>query len=128
MSNPNGKKGASYERLIADYLRDQWSEWIDRKVRTGAKDTGDIANFRLGPHRLVVECKNSVSYKELSGWLAEAAREAVHDGALAGIVVHKRLGKGAAGEQYVTLTLDNLLLILRAAQQVEALDTQNTLR
>lgn len=114
MTNRNGQKGSSFERLVADYLRDNWSEFIDRRVRTGAKDKGDVANFRVAGHRVVVEAKN-VQRTDLSGWVKEAAEEALNDGAVAGIVVHKARGKGRGGDQYVTMTLDSLLALLDVA-------------
>lgn len=115
MANPNGRKGSSFERVIADYLRDNWDDRIDRRVKTGAKDKGDIANFRIGRHRLVIECKN-VKAMNLSGWVGEAQEEALNDDAVAGVAVHKRRGKADGGEQFVTLTLADFLTIIRAAE------------
>lgn len=114
MANPNGRKGSSFERVVADYLIKAWDDRIDRRVKTGAKDKGDIANFRIGPHRLVIECKN-VKAMALSSWVEEARVEALNDGAIAGVVVHKRRGKGEAAEQFVTMTMDDFLAILHAA-------------
>lgn len=111
MANPNGRKGASHERQVADFLRDNWDDRIDRRVRTGAKDCGDIANFRLHNHRVVVECKNEKAIN-LAGWVTEAQQEAVNDGALCGIVVSKRKGKGDPADQYVVMTLGDLLKLL----------------
>jgi hypothetical protein len=48
----------------------------------------------------------------LAGWVAEAETERVNDGALAGVVVHKRRGKGHAGDQYVTMTLNDFVALL----------------
>ena len=112
--NRNGQKGSTFERLVADHLRDCWNDMIDRRVRTGSKDKGDIANFRVGGRRVVVEAKN-VQRTDLAGWIREAKAEALNDGAVAGIVVHKARGKGGGGDQYATMTLDDLLLLLRAA-------------
>lgn len=120
MSNPNGAKGASFERQTADYWRDHYDDRIDRRVRTGAKDKGDIANLRVGTHRIVVECKNTTR-ANLAGWVAEAQVEADNDGALCGIVVAKRKGKGQPEDQWVVMTQGDLLKLLRA------LETQNTL-
>lgn len=114
MTNRNGQRGASFERLVADYLRDNWDDRIDRRVRTGAKDKGDVAGFRVSGHRVVVEAKN-VRRTDLAGWVAEAKAEAANDGAVAGLVVHKARGKGQPGDQYVTATLADLLALLRAA-------------
>ena len=115
MSNRNQKRGSSFERSIADYLKDNWSRYIDRRVKTGAHDQGDIANFYIHDHEVVIECKN-VKAADLSGALGEAQREALNAGALAGVLVKKRHGKGAPDQQYVVTTLGDLLNILRAAQ------------
>ena len=51
--------GASFERLMADYFA--WAlsdDRIDRRVKTGAKDRGDIAGVRLRGERVVIECKD----------------------------------------------------------------------
>lgn len=115
MANPNGRKGASFERLIADYLGARTdSPYIDRRVKTGAADKGDIANFYVGSHKVVVECKN-LKRTDLAQGLTEAQKEAVNDGALAGIYVKKRRGKGKAEDQYAILTLGDLMTLLEAA-------------
>ncbi|WP_284984262.1 hypothetical protein [Arthrobacter sp. efr-133-TYG-118] len=103
--------GTSFERLIADYLAQEVDDRIDRRVKTGAADKGDIAGLRHHGHRLVIECKN-VAKTNLAGWVTEAQVEAGNDGALLGLVVHKRRGKGQPGDQYVTLTLSDLVKLL----------------
>jgi hypothetical protein len=127
MANPNGKKGAWFERETADYWRDNWDDRIDRRVKTGAKDKGDIANVRLGDHRIVVECKNvGTSQRDKDGnlrreqkynlatWIREAQEEAENDGALCGIVIAKRIGKGQPEDQYVIMTQGDLVKLLHA--------------
>lgn len=106
------RKGSAFERLIADalawHLRD---DRIDRRVKTGAHDKGDVANVRLpSGHRLVVECKNT-NRTELAQWVNEAAVERDNDAALAGVVIHKRRGHGDPLDQYVTMTMRDLVLI-----------------
>jgi hypothetical protein len=113
VSNPNGRKGASHERQTADYWRDNWDDRIDRRVRTGAKDKGDLANVRVRNHRIVVECKNTRAV-DLAGWIGEAQQEAINDEALIGIVVAKRKGKGNPEDQYVVLTQGDFLKLLAA--------------
>lgn len=105
------QKGSSFERLIADYLADKVDDRIDRRVKNGAKDRGDIGGLRHMGHRLVVECKNTA--KTLLGpWQAEAEVERGNDDALAGLIVHKRHGKGRAEDQWVTLTVGDLVALL----------------
>jgi hypothetical protein len=126
VSNPNGKKGAGFERQTADYWRDNWEWCIDRRVKTGAKDKGDLANVRVRGYRhqsglmvpetdrfrLVVECKNERGMN-LAGWVKEAQEEAVNDDALIGLVVAKRKGKGDPADQYVILTQGDLMKLLK---------------
>lgn len=119
MANPNGKKGSSFERLEADYFKEHWpdgaAEFIDRQVKVGSRDVGDLANVRLGKHKIAVELKN-VKSMNLAGWVAEAQEEARNLDAVAGIVVHKRVKHGKAGEQYLTMTVDDLINIIHAAR------------
>lgn len=122
MANPNGKKGSSFERLIADYFKEVWpdaaSEFIDRQIKVGSRDVGDLSNVRLGRHKIAVEAK-SVKSMNLAGWVSEAQEEAENLGALAGIVVHKRIKHGKPGNQYLTMTVDDLVNIIHAAKSVE---------
>ncbi|MEV4991235.1 hypothetical protein [Pseudarthrobacter sp. LMD1-1-1.1] len=105
------KAGTSFERMVADYLAEHVDDRIDRRVKTGAKDRGDIAGLRHHGHRLVIECKNAA--KTLLGpWAGEAEVERGNDDALAGMVVHKRHGKGRPEDQWVTLTMGDLVALL----------------
>lgn len=139
MSNPNGKKGSAFERQTADYWRDNWSPFIDRRVKTGAKDKGDLANVRvrgkdlaetpglivpaMTSHRVVVECKNvmrkdpttgkPVQGYNLAQWIREAQEEAVNDEALVGIVVAKRRGTDKPEDQFVIMTQGDLMKLLK---------------
>lgn len=117
MTNRSKQKGTDFESLIRDYLKDEWSEIIERLTLSGKDDKGDISNFRVGgksQYKIAIECKN-VASMSLGTWIAEAQTEATNYDAVAGIVIHKRRGKGQAGDQYVTLTLSDLLTILHAA-------------
>lgn len=113
--NRNSAKqaGARFERSVADWLRDNVSEWIDRKVKTGAIDRGDIANVRThNNERVVVEAKDYGGRLEAGTWVKEAETERVNDGAIAGIVVAKRKGTTDPGDQYVISTLRDFSAIL----------------
>lgn len=104
--------GARFERLIADTLATHIDDRIDRRPKTGAKDKGDIGGLRTpAGSRVVVECKNTTK-TALAGWVAEAEVERVNDGAVAGIVIHKRVGNSAGLEQWVTLTVADLIALL----------------
>ena len=109
------RKGHAFERLVADYLRDHVDDRIDIRPKSGVKDRGDIGGVRLATGgRVVIECKNHARMS-LPAWLAEADVERGNDDAAVGVVVHKRHGKGAAAEQYVTLTLAGLVALLGGA-------------
>ncbi|MGO4583610.1 hypothetical protein AB4Z38_06945 [Arthrobacter sp. 2RAF6] len=103
--------GASFERLVADYLAETVDDRIDRRVKTGAKDKGDIAGVRAHGQRVVFEAKNCVKLA-LGSWAGEAEAERLNDGALAGVIVHKRHGKGRPEDQWVTMTLADLVALL----------------
>ena len=105
------QKGSTFERMIADYLATNVDDRIDRRVKTGAKDRGDIGGVRIHGGRLVLECKNT-SKMNLAGWAAETEIERGNDDALAGVIVHKRHGKGQPEDQWVTMTLADFAAIL----------------
>ena len=107
--------GAQFERHVAEYLaRVLADDRIERRVKNGAKDRGDIGGVRtVAGERLVIEVKNT-SRPSLGPWVREAAIEAGNDDAPAGIVVHKRTGYGYSrmGEQFVTMRLRDLAVLL----------------
>lgn len=105
------KAGTAFERAVADYLAALVDDRIDRRVKTGAKDKGDIAGIRYRGHRVVVECKDHARV-ELGRWVTETDIERGNDDALAGFVVHKRRGTADPGDQYVTGTLRDLVALL----------------
>jgi len=107
------QKGSSFERLIADHLKERLrDDRIDRRVKRGQKDTGDIAGV-LSPFggRVVIEAKNHARM-DLAHWVDEAETERGNDDAVVGVVVHKRRGKGQPGDQYVSMTVDTLVHLL----------------
>lgn len=61
--------------------------------------------------RVVIEVKN-VARLNLAGWVTEAEIERGNDDALAGLVAHKRHGKGDPLDSYVTCTLRDLVALL----------------
>lgn len=111
MSRYHRQKGSTFERLVADFLATHVDDRIDRRVKNGAKDRGDIAGLRHLGQRIVLECKNTAKMA-LAGWAAEAEAERQNDDALAGIIIHKRHGKGQPQDQWVTLTLGELVALI----------------
>lgn len=104
--------GSRFERVIADSLAAHVDSRVDRRVKTGAKDKGDIGGLRsVDGERVVVECKD-VAKLNLSGWVNEADIERGNDDAIAGVVIHKRRGHADALDQYVSMTLRDLIALL----------------
>lgn len=106
------KAGSTFERQIADHFAVTVDDRIDRAVKRGTKDIGDVAGLRFHGHKIAVEVKNTTKV-QLSGWSAEAEAERVNLGALAGIVIHKRVGVAAPGKQWVTMTVDDFVALMR---------------
>ena len=103
---------AAAERAVADYLAAALDDdRIDRRVKHGSKDRGDIGGVRIHGQRLVIEVKNHVR-TDIAGWIAEAQVEAGNDDALAGVVVHKRRGTTKVGRWYVAMTVDELVALI----------------
>lgn len=110
--------GARFERHIADYLAEHLDDRIDRKVKTGAADKGDIANVRDSyGARIVLECKDYGGRLQPAQWLKEAHQEAANDNAYAGLVIAKRKGTTNPGQQYVLTDLDTLIRLLKGPGQ-----------
>ena len=107
--------GSRFEREIADYLAKHIDDRIDRRVKNGAKDKGDIAGIRLSPAlrggRVVLECKNTAKLT-IGTFLNEAETERGNDDAIAGVVVAKRHGIGDPGSQIVLMTVRDLVSLL----------------
>lgn len=107
------KAGSSFERLVADYLAQRLNDdRIDRRVKTGNKDRGDIGGVRtIRGGRVVIEAK-SVSRDNLPLWIRQAEVERANDDAVIGVVAHKRHGSGKPEDQYVSMTLATFALLL----------------
>lgn len=104
--------GSACERAVADYLAAKLEDdRIDRKVKTGAKDCGDIGGIRLHGQRIVIEVKDCAR-QSLPQWVAEAHTEAGHDDALVGVVIAKRRGTTDPGRFWVHMTVDDLLALM----------------
>jgi hypothetical protein len=104
--------GARFERLIADCLAHHVDDRIDRRVKTGAKDKGDIAGLRHMGGRIVLELKDYGGRYLLGPWLKEADIERGNDDAIAGAVVIKRRGVGDPLDQVVAMTMRDFVALL----------------
>lgn len=105
--------GARFERAQADWLAARLDDdRIDRRVKRGAQDRGDITGVRtIRGGRVVVELKNTAR-TDLSGWLREAEVERGNDDAVVGVVMHKKTGTTDPAEQYVTMTAESFARLL----------------
>lgn len=105
--------GAKFERLIADGLAEALQDTrIDRKVKTGSKDKGDIANVRLLGEKIVIECKDRGGQFFAAEWVGEAEAERINDEALAGVVIAKRKGTTDPLEQWCLMTVGDFVALL----------------
>jgi hypothetical protein len=104
--------GARFERVIADYLAAHIDDRIDRRVKTGSNDRGDIAALRSAHGKRVVAELKDCARLELGTWKKEADVEAGNDDAIAGVVVHKRFGNARPGDQWVHMTVDDLIALI----------------
>jgi hypothetical protein len=102
--------GPEFERAVADYLRDGGLPHADRRVKTGAKDKGDIG----GVPGWTLECKNEKSIS-LAGYVDEAQVEAGNAGTDRYAAVVKRRGKGVR-HAYVVMPLEVFLAIVTGEQ------------
>lgn len=106
------KAGSSFERAIADWLARHVDDRIDRRVKTGAQDRGDIGGLRHMGGRVVIEAKNYGGRLLPGPWINEAEVERGNDDALAGIVIAKRRGITDPGRQFVLMTVNDLTALL----------------
>ena len=104
--------GTTHERAIADYLALHVDDRIDRRVKTGAKDCGDIGGVRVLGNRIVLELKDYGGRILASEWIHEAEVEAGNDDAAAGIVIAKRRGTTVPGAQWVLMDVDSLITLI----------------
>jgi hypothetical protein len=120
--------GSRFERAIADYLAAHVDDRIDRRVKTGAKDRGDLGGIRLSPAlgggRVVGECKDTAS-TQLGPHHNEAEIERGNDDAIVALLIHKRHGVSDPGRQWVTCTVDDLVALLTGQRPVTDLSKES---
>lgn len=104
--------GARFERTIADYLADTIDDRIDRRVKAGAKDKGDIAGLRVHGERITIECKDYGGQLKPGTWVEEVHTEMGNDEAIAGIVIAKRRGTTDPGSQWAVMTVNDLIALI----------------
>lgn len=108
--------GTRFERQIADWLAQHLDDRIDRRVKRGSKDRGDLSGIRTVMNgRVVAECKNTTR-TNLAGWIAEAETERGNDDAVAGVVISKRHGNANPGDQWVHMTLTDFVALITGSR------------
>lgn len=109
--------GAATERHVANHLAIALDDdRIDRRVKYGTKDRGDISGVRVHGQRLVIEVKDCARV-DLPGWTQEAQIEAANDDALAGVVIAKRKGTRDVSRYWVHMTVAELVALLTGERQ-----------
>lgn len=104
--------GTRFERTIADHLAQHVDDRIDRRVKTGAADKGDIGGLRAHGRRVTVECKDYGGRILPGPWIAEAHTEMGNDDALTAAVIAKRRGTTDPGAQWVLMTVNDLVALI----------------
>lgn len=104
--------GARFEQTIADYLSFEIDDRIERRVKHGANDRGDISGVRVLGNRVVIEAKDYGGRILAGEWINEAHIEMGNDDAAAGIVIAKRKGTTDPGSQWVLMTVDDLVALI----------------
>lgn len=98
MANAQKAKGASFERLVADYLSERFPA---ERIPAGATlDRGDI-----WCEAAAIQCKNHRTLS-LGAWLRDAVQQQANAGKRFHALVVKRKGTTAPAEQFVVMTLE----------------------
>lgn len=106
------RKGARWEQDFADYNSRRTGADLERRVKNGKNDRGDISGMYIHGKRVVVECKNCKKF-EPSKWLKEAEIERGNDDAEYAIVAVKLRGCGEKnmGKNAILMYNDTFLAI-----------------
>ena len=113
MGNPNGVKGAAFERAVVAYLRDHGFPHADRAYGAGRNDDrGDIDGFP----GVVWELKNHARF-DLATWMDEVRGEQANAHAQYGVVVAKRR-QHPIGRAYVICELEQFTRLLFEREQL----------
>ena len=105
--------GARFERAIADCLAEHVDDRIDRRVKGGAVDKGDLGGVRThNGKRVVLELKDHGGRYEVGPWLREAETERINDDAEVGAVIAKRRGVSDPLQQVVFMELSDFIALI----------------
>lgn len=104
--------GTRFETSIVTYLATHIDDRIERRRQSGNRDRGDVSGWRYGGQRIVAELKDYAGQIKAGTWVNEAEVERLNDDAGVGLVIAKRRGTADPGDQYVLLTLRDLVALL----------------
>lgn len=107
--------GSAFEKQVAEYLAAHVDDRVERRTKNGVKDRGDITGLKHMGMRIVVECKNTARIN-LAGWANEVEVERGNDDAQVGIIAHKRHGNANPADQWITMTLQDLVALLTGSR------------
>ncbi|MDA4120171.1 MAG: hypothetical protein OK436_06245 [Thaumarchaeota archaeon] len=102
------KKGNLMEKQVVEYLQAHGFPSARRLGQQGAKDKGDVGGLGVP---VTLEIKNCVKLA-LGQWMGELESEMFNSDHSIGAVIHKRVGKGDPGLQYVTMDLLSFVQLL----------------
>lgn len=108
--------GTRMETLVTTYLQTHVDDVIERRRLSGAKDRGDLSGVRHMGQRIAVEVKDYGGRIQAGPWLNEAETARGNDCAGVGLVVAKRRGTTAPGEQIVLMTLADLVSLMTGSR------------
>ena len=104
--------GTRFETSIAAYLAENVDDRIERRRQTGARDRGDLSGIRVLGNRIVAELKDYGGRLLPGPWLGEAETERGNDDAAAAFIVAKRRGTTSPGDQFVLMSVNDLIALL----------------
>jgi hypothetical protein len=107
VTNPNGRKGATFERDVAELWKAAGFFWADRKVKRGRHDQADIT----GVEDWALECKNEKTIN-LAGAIDEATIEAANAGVRWFAAIIKRRRKNVR-DAYAVMPLWQLVELVK---------------
>ena len=109
--------GARMERIVADCLSHHVDDRVDRRVKTGAADKGDIGGVRTHTGaRVVIEVKDYGGRYQIGPWLDEAETERINDNAAAGVVIAKRRGVTDPLQQVCFMSVADLIALITGSR------------
>ena len=105
------KAGTAFESSIVAYLAEHVDDRIERRRLSGSKDRGDISGWRFAGRRIVAELKDYGGRCNAGEWVKEAEVQRGNDDAQVGLVIYKRRGTTDPGDQYVLMTVRDLIAL-----------------